>query len=54
MSMMLDAMYLPERNPLCSSRQNFWANGVMISLSGEAMMRLSVLTTEIGRRLAGV
>ena len=51
---MLEDMYRPDKKPLCSGRHNFSAKGVRIKLSSGAMIRLSVLITEIGRRLAGV
>ena len=54
MSMMLEEMCRPARNPRCSFLQNLLANGVRMRLRSAAMMRLSVFTTEMGRRLAGV
>ena len=54
MSMMLEEMYRLERKPLCSFRQNLLAKGVRIRSSRDAIIRLSVLTAEIGHRLAGV
>ena len=54
MSMMLEEIYLLWRKPLCSGRQNLLAKGTMMVFSREAIMRLSVFTTEMGRRLAGV
>ncbi len=53
-SMMLGEMYRPDRKPRCSFRQNLLATGIRIRLRRDAMIRLSVLTTDIGRRLAGV
>ena len=52
--MMLEEMYLLFKKPLCSGRHNLLAKGARIELSREAMILLSVLTTEMGRRLAGV
>lgn len=54
MSMILVEMYLLVRKPRCPGRQNLFAMGVNMALRSEAMVRLSVLTTEIGRKLAGV
>ena len=54
MSMILEEIYLSLRKPLCSGRQNLLAIGARIALSKEAKMRLSVLTTDMGRRLEGM
>ncbi len=54
MCIMLDEMYRPFRKPLCSGRQNLLAKGIRMALRREAIRRLSVFTTDIGRRLAGV
>ncbi len=51
---MLDKMDLPSRNHRCDGWIKSDANGVRILLSNAARMRLSVFTTEIGRRCLAV